>query len=310
MANKDKLHPRNRHNTNYDFDALCQANPALTPFVKPNPYGNLSIDFANGDAVKALNGAILKAQYRVDFWDIPEGFLCPPIPGRVDYIHYLADLLKATNNGKIANHVTGLDIGTGASCIYPILGQREYKWHFVASDIDAKSIASSAQILANNSGLQSAISLRQQQQPTQIFKGIIKASDYFDFTLCNPPFHQSLKEAKLGATRKRNNLGTNNKGQSKLNFGGQKAELWCPGGELAFIRNMISESKTYAHQVLWFTSLVSKSANLAPLKKSLKAAAAHQVKVIEMAQGQKISRFIAWTFLDQSQQQKWFKAKR
>jgi len=305
MSNKQKLHPRNRHNSDYDFEALCASYPSLSPFVRPNPYGNLSIDFANSDAVKALNGAILKAQYQLEYWDIPNGFLCPPIPGRVDYIHYLADLLKATNNNKIPRKVNGLDIGTGASCIYPILGQRSYNWQFIASDVDPKSLASSQTILDNNQGLSDAINLRLQHDSNNIFDGVINQDDYFEITMCNPPFHQSLSDAHQGATRKRNNLGTNNNGQDKLNFGGQKAELWCPGGEVAFIKTMIRESKKYRAQVLWFSSLVSKKDNLSPLKKSLKKAGALEIKVINMAQGQKISRFIAWTFLDKDAQQAW-----
>ncbi len=307
MSTKQKLHPRNRHNQDYDFEALSKANPSLLPFVRPNPYGNLSIDFANSEAVKALNGAILKLQYQLDYWDIPKGFLCPPIPGRVDYIHYLADLLKATNNNKIARQAVGLDIGTGASCIYPILGNRTYNWQFVASDIDPKSIASSHNIIANNKGLASAITLRQQHNATRIFNGVVTPNDHFDFILCNPPFHQSLAEAQRGSNRKRANLGTNRKDQDKLNFGGQKAELWCPGGEVAFIKTMINESKDFASQVLWFTSLVSKKDNLSALKKRLKKVGALEVKVIKMAQGQKISRFIAWTYLDQKAQQAWCK---
>jgi len=304
MSVKQQLHPRNRHNSNYDFDALCRAYPQLSDFVRPNPYGNLSIDFANSDAVKALNAAILKDKYQLEYWDIPKGFLCPPIPGRVDYIHYIADLLKASNGNKIANKVIGLDIGTGASCIYPLLGQRSYNWRFVASDVDPKSIASSEKIISDNE-LGPAISLRLQQDSKHIFDGVINDDDCFDFTMCNPPFHQSLQEAHAGASRKRNNLGTNKQGQNKLNFGGQKAELWCPGGELSFIKTMINESKQYRAQVLWFTSLVSKKDNLAPLKKSLKKAGAVEVNVINMAQGQKISRFIAWTFLDQAAQRQW-----
>lgn len=88
------------------------------------------------------------------------------------------------------------------------------------------------------------------------------------------------------------------KQEKTLNFGGQKAELWCPGGELAFIGRMIKESKTYQKQVFWFTCLVSKKDHLSKLKLSLKKSHAKQVKVINMAQGQKVSRFIAWSFYD------------
>ena len=48
-----------------------------------------------------LNRALLKADYGIDFWDIPPNYLCPPIPGRVDYIHHLADLLARSNNNEI-----------------------------------------------------------------------------------------------------------------------------------------------------------------------------------------------------------------
>mgnify|MGYP000226971593 CR=1 FL=1 len=308
MATEQKLHPRNRHRDSYDFERLCQTSEALAQFVRPTPYGDLSIDFANANAVKALNAALLKLDYQIDYWDIPPHFLCPPIPGRVDYIHYLADLLKATNSNKIPRQVIGLDIGTGASCIYPLLGQRSYKWRFVACDVDPKSIASSQQIIDANNGLGDAISLRLQSNSTHIFNGIIAPEDRFDFTMCNPPFHESLAQAHQGAKRKRNNLGTNKQGQDKLNFGGQKAELWCPGGELSFIKTMIRESKAHQHQVLWFTSLVSKKDNLGPLKKSLKKAGVAEFKVIKMAQGQKISRFLAWTYLEQQAQDTWCKS--
>ncbi|WNC67687.1 23S rRNA (adenine(1618)-N(6))-methyltransferase RlmF [Thalassotalea nanhaiensis] len=306
------MHPRNRHNDGYNFNDLVKAYPKLSPFVRTNEYQNLSIDFSSSEAVKALNAALLVHHYQVQGWDIPDGFLCPPIPGRVDYIHYLADLLKATNNNKIphGNKVNALDIGTGASCIYPILGQRQNGWHFVASDIDPISIASANKNIANNDNLTGTIECRLQENNQHIFTNIIKEGESFAVTLCNPPFHSSLVEATKGSERKWQNLNkssvSNNENENvKLNFGGQKAELWCDGGELKFIRKMINESKQYQQQVLWFSCLVSKSENVKPLKLALKKSKAVQIKVIKMAQGNKISRFIAWSFLSIEQQQHW-----
>lgn len=278
-----------------------------------NKLGQPTIDFSDGLAVKALNSAILKADYDIEHWDIPTGFLCPPIPGRADYIHYIADLLTATNNHKALRnkHITGLDIGTGASCIYPLLGQREYQWQFIASDIDPISIKSSQHIVDGNAELSATIDLRLQPNSRHIFRNIIAPDDFLTFTMCNPPFHESLAQANQANARKRRNLGTNNKstskGGSKLNFGGQKAELWCKGGEQEFIRTMINESKSFANQVLWFTSLVSDNDNLWPLKKALSKVGAKEVQIIGMAQGQKVSRFIAWTFLTPQQQTAWCK---
>ena len=297
------MHINNRHKQGYNFKALIKVNPELSRFIIINKYNNEeTIDFSNPLAVKSLNLSLLKSEYNITFWDIPAGYLCPPVPGRVDYIHHLNDLLKTTprNLRPKGVPVKVLDIGTGASCIYPILGQREYDWDFVASDIDPISIKVAKQIISSNKTLDKKIKCRLQKNSLQIFNGIIEAGDFFQLTLCNPPFHSSLAEASEGTTRKWKNLNKTKSvstPQSKtLNFGGQKAELWCPGGELAFIGNMIKESKNYHKQVLWFTCLVSKKDHISKIKLYLKKAQADQIKVINMAQGQKISRFIAWSF--------------
>ena len=133
------LHPRNRHSGRYDFPKLIAACPELGEYVILNPYGKQSIDFANPDAVRVFNRALLRQFYGIQHWDIPAGYLCPPVPGRADYLHGLADLLAADNGGIIPRGaaVRVLDIGTGANCIYPLIGHREYGWYFTGSDIDA-----------------------------------------------------------------------------------------------------------------------------------------------------------------------------
>ena len=306
------LHPRNRHNQGYDFDALMAISSTLKPFVRPNPYGNLSIDFANSHAVKALNAALLKQEYQITHWDIPEGFLCPPIPGRVDYIHYLADLLAESGKTISGATVNGLDIGTGANGIYPILGIQSYGWHFVATDIDPLAIANVKTIIDQNPALQDHLKLRRQTNSQAIFSGIIMPNERFDFCMCNPPFHGSLAEATAGSERKLTNLARNRgiktaKAVSKvnLNFGGQKAELWCEGGEQQFLANMIKESAQIPQQVMWFTSLVSKSDNLKPCYKALASVGVDTVKTIEMTQGNKITRILAWSFLADKQRHRW-----
>ncbi len=306
---KGQLHPRNRHQGRYDFPALIQASPELGAFVIINPYGNESIDFANPTAVKVFNRALLKQFYGIAHWDIPADYLCPPIPGRADYLHYLADLLAAGNGGEIPRgaKVRALDIGVGANCIYPLLGNREYAWQFLGSDIADSAIASAKTIVQSNPGLDEAIELRLQRDSTHIFQGLLNADERFDLTLCNPPFHASAQEASSGSTRKWRNLGKLDP-QRKLpvlNFGGQAAELWCQGGEAAFVSRLIEESATVGQQVLWFSSLISKVGNLPGVYSALKKAGALQVKTVEMAQGQKQSRFVAWTFQTPEQQRNW-----
>ncbi|MEP3197121.1 MAG: 23S rRNA (adenine(1618)-N(6))-methyltransferase RlmF [Lentilitoribacter sp.] len=296
MVIKTKLHPRNQHNEGYDFARLVKNMPELEAYTVLNPRGETTIDFHDVEAVRALNQALLKTYYNIEFWDIPKEYLCPPIPGRADYIHYLADLLASSNNQKIprGRQIKALDIGTGASLVYPLIGQKEYGWHFTGVDIDPVVIKSATQIGKFN---KLKIKLTHQDNPKNIFKGVIEPNDFFHVTMCNPPFHASIDQANKSAERKWRNLG---KGQSKkLNFGGQNAELWCPGGEIKFIASMVEQSVDFADQCLWFTSLVSKKDNLKPLDKILKKAGVVDFKVVEMAQGQKTSRFIAWTYFDE-----------
>ncbi|PTE21591.1 23S rRNA (adenine(1618)-N(6))-methyltransferase RlmF [Cereibacter changlensis JA139] len=298
MAVKLMLHPRNQHREGYDFERLFVKSPELEAFMTRNPRGQMTINFQDVGAVRLLNRALLMTHYEIDFWDIPAAYLCPPIPGRVDYIHYLADLLAASNDQEIphGSDIKVLDIGTGASLVYPLTGQHEYGWDFTGVDIDPVSIKSARQICQRN---RLNIKLKRQNNAEDIFEGVVGPDDVFHLTLCNPPFHASLAQAEEGTRRKWRNLG---KGHSaELNFGGQNAELWCPGGEIGFIARMIEQSMNFADQCLWFTCLVSKKDNLKPLSRLLKKAKVAEFKVVEMAQGQKTSRFIAWTFYPERQ---------
>jgi 23S rRNA (adenine1618-N6)-methyltransferase len=287
------LHLRNSHCFSYDFSTLVQAHPKLSQYVRSNNHGDTSIDFANPQAVKALNQALLKHYYGVAVWDIPKNYLCPPIPGRADYVHYLADLLAESVPQLSGEKVRLLDIGTGANLVYPLIAAHAYGWQCVGVDIDAKALRNAQQIIEAN-GLQQQISLRQQDKAESIFKGVILPSEQFTLTLCNPPFHASAAEAQAGTQRKWRGLGK--KPPQALNFGGQSNELVCAGGEAAFLSSMISESKKFGKQCVWFTTLVSKASNLPLVYRELNKVQAVTVKTVDMAQGQKQSWFVAWTF--------------
>ena len=305
---KTNLHPRNLHRFGYDFPVLVESSRELKSFVIVNPYQTKSsnsdqsaqtIDFSNPDAVKTLNKALLKKYYGIEHWDIPNQYLCPPIPSRVDYIHHLADLLASNNNSEIptGENVQGLDIGIGANAIYPLLGNACYGWSFVGTDTDETALQNCKKIFGSNPQLMDFMNLQWQIESRLLFKNIITAEDRFAFTICNPPFHASEAEANKANLRKVNSLENSKIQIPKLNFGGQNAELWCEGGELKFITQMIFESVKYAQQVLWFTTLVSKKDHLSSLYRTLSKVNAAEIKTIEMIHGQKTSRIVAWTFM-------------
>lgn len=309
LASKAGLHPRNRHRGRYDFAALTESSPELASFVAKNAYGDASIDFADAAAVKALNRAILRHFYGLAEWDVPAGYLCPPIPGRADYLHHVADLLAHSNGGVVpcGDQVWALDIGVGANCVYPIIGHAEYGWRFLGSDIDRQALAAAQGIADANPDLGEALLLRHQPVAANVLRGVVLADEEFDLTICNPPFHASLDEAQEGSRRKWRNLGKGGAGAEtpRLNFGGQGAELWCEGGEVGFLRRLIKESGQLNTGCLWFTALVSKEGNLPLVMAALTQAGVRQQRVIDMAQGQKKSRIVAWSFLDPEQHAAW-----
>lgn len=290
MSDKNNFHPRNRHRTQYDFKSLIKSHPPLREFLQLNEHEQETIDFFDPEAVIALNKALLKRYYNIEYWELPKGYLCPPIPGRADYIHYMADLF-----GEEPRNLRCLDIGVGTSCIYPIIGVNEYDWTFVGTDIESKAIESSLQIVKNNKSLEGKVELRLQKS-LDIFKGIIKPKEKFDLTICNPPFHKSAKEAEQGNIKKTSNLRGAVVVKPRLNFGGKNNELWCPGGELKFVNDMIYQSKEFASQVKWFSTLVSKKEHLQKNYFHLDKLKAAEVKTIEMKQGNKVSRILAWRF--------------
>ncbi len=296
------LHKKNKHRSGYDFLTLCNTNPLLKEFVFVNKYKNETIDFSNPTAVKELNRSLLFSYYNVSFWDFPSDNLCPPVPGRVDYIHYLADLLKSVS---ITENIKVLDIGIGASCIYPILGNAEYGWDFTGTDVDNKSLECADQIIRKNN-LTEAIGLRYQTDSSQIFKGILSSGDKFSATICNPPFYRSQEEAMQANARKLRGLGTNNVSNTR-NFSGKQQELWYKGGEKAFVHTYLYESSMFKTRCFWYSTLVSKKENLQSMYDSLEKLKASEIKTIPMQQGNKVTRIVVWTFLTREEQKQWIK---
>jgi len=307
---KGKLHPRNPHKARYDLAKLSLTNPELTSFVRPNKYGDDSIDFGDSTAVRALNRSLLMHYYELKYWDIPQRYLTPAIPGRADYIHNVADLLASKNDGVIpvGDHIRCLDIGVGANCVYPIIGQHTYGWSFVGSDIEKESIQSANDIVRKNPHLHGKIEFRHQPDKKLMYEGIIRKGEFYDLVICNPPFHANLHEARYGSLKKNINLEKEKLyGPPKLNFEGKSNELWYKGGERKFIRRLIEESETFGKRVFWFSSLVSKHENVDYFLNLIEDLGAYELNVLKMGQGNKRSRVVAWTFLSPEAQQSWVK---
>lgn len=316
-----RSHPRNAFQGSYDIPKLCDAYPKLRDFVVYAPH-RPTIDFSNPHAVRALNTALLFCDYQVTMWDLPNDSLIPPIPGRADYIHSIADVLQSSGGGgtkilPVGPHLRGLDIGTGASLIYPLLGSSLYRWSFTGTDVSCESLQA-AQRIATANRRQDTIELRHQPHQEHVLQNVIQPHEEFDFVMCNPPFYPTQQAFEWASQRKIKNLRTNRaKRRSPVvttslsttmgassNCSGQSHELWYPGGEVNFLSIMMQESRSFGRQCLWFSALVSRRWHVPRLQRTLPPHA-QEVRVVAMGQGNKSATILFWSFLDGTQQRQW-----
>jgi len=301
------FHARSMHHGRYDLAALCEAQPALKGYLTERVPGEQTIDFSKPEAVKLLNMALLKHHYGIQHWNIPTGYLTPPVPGRADHIHHLADVLATELGGKLAQGpaIRMLDIGVGSNCIYPLIASTVYGWTCVGTDIDDTALASANKIINSNPQIKDLITTRKQENTAHMLTGIIDGLEKYDMTMCNPPFHASAEEARKANMRKTKNLKGKKVKAPVLNFGGQHGELWCEGGEKQFLKQMITESRKHSGRSLWYSSLVSKQENLRSVYRLLKDLKAEHIKTISFEHGNKSSRIVAWTFQSDKERQRW-----
>lgn len=279
------MHSKNLHASGYDLENLATLYTPLRPFILKKTSGESHIDFSNYKAVKILNEALLQVHYNIRSFGIPDSFLIPPVPSRADYIHHLAELTQ-----KSTTRV--LDIGTGASLIYPLLGSSIYNWKFKTVDVNPEAIKIATKQLVANPDLNGTIEIMLQPDRGCIFKNVLLDGEHYTFTMCNPPFYSSENEALKANNQKNRNLGIS---MNSRNFNGISNELWCNGGEALFIKRMIKESILFKTQVQWFTCLISKSSHLPKIYKQLEKSNA-TYKTIPMEHGKKKTRFVAWQF--------------
>jgi len=290
------MHAQNPYSNRYDLKRFAIHHPQLQDYIVLNPSGEETIDFSNSTAVYELNKAMLLADFKLDKYELPMGYLIPPVPGRLEYLLHLQEFLSEKFNIDKNTKLRGLDIGTGANGIYCILGLQHFNWTMVGTECDAKSVEIAKANMQHTKSLKNKNEIRHQDTKSFLFKNMIHSNEHFDFSVCNPPFHTSKDDAFRGSQRKLNNLGREfDKKEVALNFEGQANELWCNGGEALFIKRLIKESVLYKTQVTVFSTLVSKSASLSPIKKQLTKANAN-FEVLPMDLGNKKSRILLWWF--------------
>ncbi len=273
-----------------------------------------------------LTRALLQALFRLKLPYLDEAHLCPPVPNRFFYLHWIHTKLLPVSwaAGNDITRSRGLDIGAGASCIYSMLAARFFRSTMITSEIDPKSVClARANVQANH--LSSMITIlqvppsfsqQQLQQQTNIrsIGGPLQRSieGWFhhrqensvpnngtstdltlDFVMTNPPFYDpssmEISTARVGDGRARTNMTV-----SEGNY---------PGGEIGFVIEMIEDSlrmssnqNSCSFHASWYSSMLGKKTSLVKLQKLLLhlLGPAH-IETTEYGPGHYTRWFLAWS---------------
>ncbi|MCJ1223790.1 hypothetical protein MMC12_000433 [Toensbergia leucococca] len=281
--------PDHLYSNDIDFSVLALQDPEFNKHVKFNG----QLDFSNPEAVQQLTKSLLKRDFRLNI-ELPCDRLCPPVPNRFNYILWIQGLLDTTADTYTEcfdpnREVVGLDIGTGASCIYALLGcSQRPAWKFAVTDIDDKNMQYARRNIIHNN-LKSRIRPLQTTTKSPLIPLDALGIESIDFTICNPPFYASVSELLASAASK-----------SRPPYSactGAEIEMVTPGGEVAFVTCIIEESVRLRERCQWYTSMLGKLSSVPVLVEKLKGAGVGNWGVKEFVQGGKTRRWgIAWSW--------------
>ncbi|KAI1902859.1 hypothetical protein AGOR_G00020620 [Albula goreensis] len=291
MALNKSMHPRNRYKDKPpDFAYLASKYPEFQQHVHTNLTGRVGLNFKDPEAVRALTCTLLKEDFGLSI-EIPLERLIPTVPLRLNYIHWVEDLIGAQGEGESGPR-RGIDIGTGASCIYPLLGATMNGWFFLATEVDDICFDYAKKNVEHN-GLSDLIKVVKVPQKTLLMDALKEESALvYDFCMCNPPFFANQLEAK-GV----NSRNSRRPPPSSVNTGGV-TEIMAEGGELEFVKRIIHDSLQLKKRLRWYSCMLGKKCSLAPLKEELRKQGVSKVTHTEFCQGRTMRWALAWSFYD------------
>ncbi|KAK6191421.1 hypothetical protein SNE40_003115 [Patella caerulea] len=285
MALNRFMHPRNHYRNNKpDFSQLALKYPEFADHSTQDLNGKVCLDFKKANSVRILTQTLLKEDFDLNV-ELPDDRLTPTLSSRLNYIHWIEDIF-----GDSYKELRGIDIGTGASCIYPILGCKINNWSFLATDVNEKNLEYANKNVKGNN-MQTKIQVVKVEEGTCIPQFVLSSDQSYDFVMCNPPFFADHMEAQaITTTRKVDRPDPPSMSTA------EDCESIVPGGEAQFIKQMIQDSFQLKEKIRVFTSMVGKKINVSVIKEELKRRQISNFSTTEFCQGKTMRWGIAWTF--------------
>lgn len=249
---------------------------------------NGKLDFKNPEAVRILTKCCLLKDFSL-IVELPRNKLLPTLPLRLNYVHWIEDLL---DHSGLTGKVSGIDIGCGASCIYCLLAVRMNKgWKMFALEIDDDNVKFAKENVSTNC-LSDYIFVVNQEGNQSIFNKLFEHDpQQKSFCMCNPPFFSSPEEVSNSENR------TGNRKRPRSQNSGTPSELiFEDGGELGFVRKILSESLQLKEKVQIYTTMLGCKKNVQQLINEIRKRNIESIATTEFIQG-KTSRWgVAWSF--------------
>ena len=271
-----------------DFLTLIKEFPELKKYILKQNEDNeeeFQFDWSNNELSLLMDKSILNYYFNIKYYDIPKGFLIPPIPSRINYINLINSIITKLINDMDIKNIIGIDIGTGANIIYPILGYSIYKWKFICTEIN-KEAYNNAKLILQKNNLENNINIIKQNNKDNIFISILNRENKYIFSMCNPPYYNYENEIKL-EDKKRDN---------EYNFD----EIYYKNGEYGFFQRYFEESICYKNNVFLYTILIGKKINAENIYDKL-SSYNDIIKIYNMQKiltGNNVRYIIYWSFFN------------
>jgi 23S rRNA A1618 N6-methylase RlmF len=248
----------------------------------------------------ALTRALLKTYLDIQLPYLETNHLCPPVPNRFFYLHWIhSQLLQRKSQ-------LGMDIGAGATAIYSLLAAKFFECLMFTTEIDPVAADMAHQNIKANQ-LENRIHVttvapshsQDAQQPPggPLERALAGLEQYMvhhqgqipttiDFVMTNPPFYDP-KSVELTNPRA---------GDGRARTAMTVSEGSYPGGEVGFVTEIFADSLRRRRSAKWFSSMLGKKTSLLHLQKMLThvLGPAH-IRVTEYEPGQYTRWFLAWT---------------
>lgn len=250
----------------------------------------IQYDFSTIDGQYDITEISVREYFGVPNYSLDRTKLCPRIPNRMEYLRIVEECLmeaeevrtefengceikgdeeKCGENTKSGKERWIVDVGTGSSMVYPIIGiGMNDNNRFIATEINPSSFSHCRTILEDDERMKSRIILQRIESQTEKLLPLeLHPNVHIRYTVCNPPFYESKKQLESKEELKA-------RGKPNALVSDDSEMYYHKGGEVGFVMRIIDESvetsRIPQYQHCWYTAQIGIHDHVRELESYLK----------------------------------------